>query len=36
LVSELAVDAGITSALLWEFRKARRILKMETRRWAIW
>ncbi|KAJ7899681.1 hypothetical protein B0H13DRAFT_2029633 [Mycena leptocephala] len=31
LVSELAVDAGITAALLWEFRKARRILKIETR-----
>ncbi|KAF7349880.1 hypothetical protein MVEN_01288500 [Mycena venus] len=31
LVTELAVDAGIASALLWEFRKAREIL-IETRR----
>ncbi|KAJ6568896.1 hypothetical protein B0H19DRAFT_1134165 [Mycena capillaripes] len=31
LVSELAVDAGITSALLWEFRKARKILIVDTR-----
>ncbi|KAF7374088.1 hypothetical protein MSAN_00289800 [Mycena sanguinolenta] len=26
LITEVAVDAGITSALLWEFRKAQRIL----------
>ncbi|KAJ7848286.1 hypothetical protein B0H14DRAFT_2583136 [Mycena olivaceomarginata] len=31
MVSELAVDAGIASVLLWEFRKARGILT-ETRR----
>ncbi|KAF8200498.1 hypothetical protein K438DRAFT_1965959 [Mycena galopus ATCC 62051] len=31
LVSELAVDTGIASALLWEFRKARGIL-IESRR----
>jgi hypothetical protein len=35
LVTEVAVDAGIASALLWEFRKAREILT-ETRRCAIW
>jgi hypothetical protein len=34
MVSELAVDAGIASVLLWEFRKARGILT-ETRRCTI-
>jgi hypothetical protein len=35
LVIDLVVDAGIASVLLWEFRKARGILK-ETQRCAIW
>jgi hypothetical protein len=35
LVTEFAVDAGIASVLLWEFRKARGTLT-ETRRCAIW
>jgi hypothetical protein len=35
MVTELAVNAGIASVLLWEFRKARGILT-ETRRCTIW
>jgi hypothetical protein len=35
LVTEVAVDVGITSALLWEFRKASSILT-EAKGCAIW
>jgi hypothetical protein len=35
LVTEVTVDASITSALLWEFRKASSILT-ETKGCAIW
>ncbi|KAJ7309282.1 hypothetical protein DFH08DRAFT_1088257 [Mycena albidolilacea] len=35
LVTEVAVDAGITSALLWEFRKARGIISILDRLTAV-